>query len=62
MMRGRPGDRLGKLPINIDDNNEDFDIDLEKLIIEENDELYDEINYMEPYDEMKNDPERKAFL
>jgi len=40
----------------------DKDDDSIRNIIEENDELYDEINYMDTYEEMKNDPERKAFL
>ena len=38
------------------------DDDSIRNIIEENDELYDEINYMDTYDEMKLDPERSAFL
>ena len=38
------------------------DDDSIRNIIEENDELYDEINYMDTYDEMKIDPERSAFL
>lgn len=31
-------------------------------IIEENDEIYQEINYMETFDEIKDDPKRKEFL
>ena len=38
------------------------DDDSIRNIIEENDEIYEEINYMDTYEEMKDDPERKAFL
>jgi len=31
-------------------------------ILEENDQIYDEINYMERYQDMKDDPGRKEFL
>ena len=31
-------------------------------IIEENDEIYEDINYMETYDELKNNQDRKDFL
>ena len=31
-------------------------------ILEENDDIYDEINYMEPHSMIKDDPKRKRFL
>lgn len=31
-------------------------------ILEQNDNIYDEINYMEPFHKIKDDPERKKFL
>lgn len=31
-------------------------------ILEENDDIYDEINYMEPYESIKDDPKRLKFL
>lgn len=33
-----------------------------RYILEENDDIYDEINYMEPFDKIKNDPSRLSFL
>ena len=38
------------------------DDDSIRNIIEENDDLYEEINYMDTYEEMKDNPDRKAFL
>ena len=38
------------------------DSDSLRDILEKNDDVYDEINYMEPFHEIKNDPSRLAFL
>ena len=36
--------------------------DLIRNIVEENDDIYEEINYIEPYWKIKNDPGRLQFL